>query len=75
MPPSYLKAYFKRSKNDANDVAVICEAVTRPSMRFVAIKTKDQQTGRMLHRSRCFLCVNERCCRMPFAGVGRHHLG
>jgi transposase len=34
------KAYLKRSKNDANDAAAICEAVTRPSMRFVAIKTK-----------------------------------
>jgi hypothetical protein len=35
MPPSYVKAYLKRSKNDANDAAAICEAVTRPSMRFV----------------------------------------
>jgi len=34
MPPSYVKAYLKRSKNDANDAAAICEAVTRPSMRF-----------------------------------------
>jgi len=45
MPPSYVKAYLKRSKNDANDAAAICEAVTRPSMRFVPIKTKDQQTA------------------------------
>src|SRR6266487_5821864 len=52
MPPSYVKAYLKRSKNDANDAAAICEAVTRPSMRFVAIKTKEQQTGLMLHRTR-----------------------
>ena len=36
MPPSYVKAYLKRAKNDANDAAAICEAVTRPSMRFVA---------------------------------------
>ena len=35
MPPSYVKAYLKRSKNDANDAAAICEAVTRSSMRFV----------------------------------------
>jgi transposase len=34
IPPSYVKAYLKRSKNDANDAAAICEAVTRPSMRF-----------------------------------------
>jgi transposase len=52
MPPSYVKAYLKRSKNDANDAAAICEAVTRPSMRFVPIKTKQQQTALMLHRTR-----------------------
>jgi transposase len=39
-------------KNDANDAAAICEAVTRPSMRFVPIKTEQQQSGLMLHRSR-----------------------
>src|SRR5579863_8728554 len=55
MPPSYVKAYLKRSKNDANDAAAICEAVTRPSMRFVAIKTKEQQTALMLHRTRQWL--------------------
>jgi transposase len=44
IPPSYVKAYLKRSRNDANDAAAICEAVTRPSMRFVPIKTKEQQT-------------------------------
>src|SRR5271163_4775286 len=55
MPPSYVKAYLKRSKNDANDAAAICEAVTRPSMRFVPIKTKQQQTALMLHRSRQLL--------------------
>jgi transposase len=55
MPPSYVKAYLKRSKNDANDAAAICEAVTRPSMRFVPIKTKAQQTGVMLHRTRQLL--------------------
>ena len=45
MPPSYVKAYLKRSKNDANDAEAICEAVTRPSMRFVALKTKEQQAS------------------------------
>jgi transposase len=44
MPPSYVKAYLKRSKNDANDAAAICEAVTRPSMRFVPIKSQQQQS-------------------------------
>jgi hypothetical protein len=55
MPPSYVKAYLKRSKNDANDAAAICEAVTRPSMRFVPIKTKEQQTALLLHRARQLL--------------------
>jgi len=55
MPPSYVKAYLKRSKNDANDAAAICEAVTRPSMRFVAIKTREQQAALMLHRVRQLL--------------------
>src|SRR5690349_379821 len=55
IPPSYVKAYLKRSKNDANDAAAICEAVTRPSMRFVPIKTKEQQAVLILHRTRQLL--------------------
>ena len=43
MPASYVKAYVKRGKNDAADAAAICEAVTRPSMRFVPVKTAEQQ--------------------------------
>src|SRR5438552_3112243 len=54
MPPSYVKGYVKRSKNDAADAA-ICEVVTRPSMRFVPIKSADQQSSLMLHRTRYFL--------------------
>ena len=55
MPPSYVKGYVKRSKNDAADAAAICEAVTRPSMRFVPIKSADQQALLMLHRTRDLL--------------------
>jgi transposase len=55
MPPSYVKGYVKRSKNDAADAAAICEAVTRPSMRFVPVKTAEQQAALMLHRSRDLL--------------------
>ena len=55
MPPSYVKAYVKRSKSDANDAAAICEAVTRPSMRFVPTKSEQQQSALMLHRSRQLL--------------------
>ena len=52
MPPSYVTGDVKRSKNDAADAAAICEAVTRPSMRFVLIKSTDQQALLMLHRTR-----------------------
>ena len=52
MPPRYVKPYVKRNKNDASDAEAICEAVTRPSMRFVAVKTPEQQSVLMLHRTR-----------------------
>src|SRR5665647_2918603 len=55
MPPTYVKAYVKRGKNDAADAAAICEAVTRPSMRFVPAKTAEQQAVLMLHRTRDLL--------------------
>jgi transposase len=52
MPPSYVKPYVKRQKNDAADAEAICEAVTRPSMRFVGIKSIEQQSVLVLHRVR-----------------------
>ena len=52
MPPIYVKPYVKRGKTDAGDAEAICEAVTRPTMRFVAIKSADQQSVVMLHRTR-----------------------
>ena len=52
MPAQYVKAYVKRNKNDAADAEAICEAVQRPTMRFVAIKTAEQQAGVLLHRGR-----------------------
>jgi len=52
MPPAYVKPYIKRQKNDAADAEAICEAVTRPNMRFVATKTREQQSCLMLHRTR-----------------------
>jgi len=55
MPPQFVKPYVKSQKNDAADAEAICEAVTRPSMRFVPIKTADQQAALMLHRTREFL--------------------
>jgi transposase len=55
MPAQYVKAYLRRGKNDAADAAAICEAVTRPSMRFVPIKGETQQAALMLHRVRDLL--------------------
>jgi transposase len=55
MPPQYVKAYVKRNKNDAADAAAICEAVKRPSMRFVPVKTIDQQSALLMHRARDLL--------------------
>src|SRR5512139_1733777 len=52
MPPAYVKPYVKRQKNDATDAEAICEAVTRPNMRFVATKTPEQQSCMTLHRTR-----------------------
>ena len=55
MPPAYVKPYVKRHKNDATDAEAICEAVTRPNMRFVATKTPEQQSCLTLHRTRHLL--------------------
>lgn len=55
MPPAYVKPYVKRGKTDAADAEAICEAVTRPTMRFVAVKTVDQQGALMLHKTRDLL--------------------
>jgi transposase len=55
MPPAYVKAYVKRNKNDAADAEGICEAVTRPTMRFVPVKSADVQSMLMLHRARQLL--------------------
>jgi transposase len=52
MPPQYVKPYVKRQKNDAADAEAICEAVGRPTMRFVPVKSEQQQSALMLHRTR-----------------------
>ena len=48
----HVKPYVKRQKNDATDAEAICEAVTRPTMRFVPVKGEEQQSVLMLHRTR-----------------------
>jgi len=55
IPPAYVKPYVKRQKNDMADAEAICEAVTRPNMRFVPIKTPGQQGVMVLHRTRKLL--------------------
>lgn len=55
IPPSYVKPYVKRGKTDARDAEAICEAVGRPTMRFVPIKSVEQQCGRAIHKVRDLL--------------------
>jgi transposase len=55
MPAKDVKAYIKRNKNDAADAEAICEAVRRPTMRFVQVKSTDQKGRLMLHRTRDLL--------------------
>jgi transposase len=55
MPPAYVKPYVKRGKTDAADAEAICEAVTRPTMRFVAVKSPEQQSALAMHRTRDLL--------------------
>ena len=71
MPPAYVKAYVKRGKTDAADAEAIAEAVTRPTMRFVAVKSKAQQAALMLHKTRDLLVRQ----RTMLINALRGHLG
>ena len=55
MPPAYVKPYVKRGKTDAADAEAVCEAVTRPTMRFVPVKSPEQQAALSMHRTRDLL--------------------
>src|SRR6202453_1133255 len=55
IPPAYVKPFVKRQKNDASDAEAIAEAASRPTMRFVAVKTEEQQARAMLFRTRDLL--------------------
>src|SRR6202451_4189759 len=55
LPPQYVKPYVKRGKNDAADAEAICEALSRPSMRFVPVRSRDNQAELMLHTTRDLL--------------------
>jgi transposase len=60
LPAAYVKPYVRRQKNDAADAAGICEAVTRPSMRFVGVRTLANQAVLMHHKTREMLVRNAR---------------
>src|ERR1700680_1557721 len=74
MPAKDVKAYVKRNKNDAADAEAICEAVRRPTMRFVQIKSVEQQARLMLHRARDLLMRQQtqliNALRAHMAGLG-----
>jgi transposase len=55
MPPAYVKPYVKRGKTDAADAEAICEAEARPTMRFVPVKSPEQQAALSMHRTRDLL--------------------
>ena len=71
MPASDVKAYVKRNKNDAADAAAICEAVRRPTVRSVAVKTPQQQARLMQHRTRELLIRQ----RTQLINALRSHMG
>jgi len=71
MPPAYVRPYLKRQKNDSADAEAICEAVTRPNMRFVPTKSIEQQGCLVLHRTR-HLFIRQQTDRVAAACRGGH---
>lgn len=69
MPPAYVKAYVRRNKNDAADAAAICEAVSRPTMRFVAVKSEAQQAACALHKVRELLTKQQTAAMNSLRGL------
>lgn len=74
IPAAYVKPFVTRNKNDARDAAAICAALSRPDMRFVAIKTVEQQASRGLERTRDLLVKQHaqltNCVRSLFSELG-----
>jgi transposase len=69
IPPAYAKAYVRRNKNDPADAAAICEAVGRPSMRFVTVKSEQQQAAAGIHRVRELLMKQHTMLRNQLRGL------
>jgi transposase len=74
MPPAYVKPYVRRQKNDAADAAGICEAVTRPSMRFVGLRSRENQAALMRHMTREMLVSQRTQWRCHVAKIRAHLL-
>lgn len=69
IPPAYVKPFVKRQKNAAADAEAICEAVQRPTMRFVPIKDEAQQANGVLFRARDLLVQQRTQCINACAGI------
>jgi transposase len=69
MAPQYVIPYRKRGKNDANDAEAICEAVGRPNMHFVAVKSEEQQAVLMVHRARSLAVANRTALTNQIRGM------
>ena len=69
IPPAYAKAYVRRNKNDPADARAICEAVGRPSMRFVPIKTTQQQAEAVTHKARQMLIKQQTMTQNSLRGL------
>jgi transposase len=69
MAPQFVIPYRKRGKNDANDAEAICEAVGRPNMHFVAVKSEEQQAVLMVHRARALVVANRTALTNQIRGV------
>lgn len=74
MPAAYVKPYVKRGKFDATDAEAICEAVRRPTMRSVEIKSEDQQAVLAIHRSRDFVVRQRTQVVNMIRSIGRNSI-
>jgi transposase len=65
--PQFVKPYVKSNKNDVNDADAICESMSRPSMRFVAVKTVEQQDIQAVRFNKLMTHIGLKCCGSNFS--------
>jgi transposase len=75
IPPAYVKPFVKRHKNDAVDAEAICEAAQRPSMRFVAVKSEEQQAAALVFRTRDLAVKQQTRSLTPSVVIWRNMAG